>query len=212
MLKQIKLTKLENSDEQLGFYSKCCMCSVLHVNNISSMCNFCTKYFFYVKEYDALIFHFKNLWLDLAARKNEIAYSHHDILILENELENIADTNLAFTYNRKNMAWHIDITYNQNDKDNFKTIFQIIVNLLTNFFKSSYFNLNILEIEKQKIYDDLQYFEKNRIFSNNSRILVPEFPALTKFVKIKTNMLNCMTRENILKNFHDHMPFYESHE
>jgi hypothetical protein len=176
------------------------------------MCNFCTKYFFYVKEYDALIFHFKNLWLDLAARKNEIAYSHHDILILENELENIADTNLAFTYNRKNMAWHIDITYNQNDKDNFKTIFQIIVNLLTNFFKSSYFNLNILEIEKQKIYDDLQYFEKNRIFSNNSRILVPEFPALTKFVKIKTNMLNCMTRENILKNFHDHLPFYESHE
>lgn len=212
MLKQIKLTKLENTHEELEFYSKCSICSVLHINNISSMCNFCTKYFFYVKEDDAIIFHFKNLWLDVAARKSELSYSHHDFLLLENELETVSDTNLAFTYNRKNMAWYIDTSYNQNDRDNFKKMFNTIIDLLTIFFTSSYFNLNILDIEKQKIYEYMEYFQNHRIFGNNSRILIPEFPALTKFAKIKTNMLNCMSRDNIVKNFYDHLPFYESCE
>ncbi len=209
MIRQINLHKVENPLLNMAFYSKCSICSVLHAQNNSVFCDFCTKYFFYIKEGDALLFNIKNLWIEVATKKTELNFSYYEFQNLEKELVQISEKNLAFSYNPQNLSWYIDFAYDSNNHDNLKAINTVIDEILTRFFENSYFNLDILNIEKNNIIQKLEYFDKHRVLDDNTRIYTPEFATILKLPKVKKSTLNYMSREVIVKNFYEYLPFFE---
>jgi hypothetical protein len=210
MLKQIKIHKLSCDIKELQFYTKCAACSMLHVKSTNCLCDFCKKYLHYVRETDLLLFTVKNFIMELGLRKEELNFSHHEFVQLENDLIEISDKNPAFTYNKKNMMWHIDFDFFHDSEKRSSLIFETCNEIYEHIFQESYYNKEIYELEKPVLKKMIQTFDSTKTLQNDERILMLNFPTIQMRCKYKNAVICSMFRETITRNFFENLSFYQN--
>lgn len=108
---KVKFVKVCSNLDEIKFKTRCEFCEILSNSSNEPVCNFCKRYLHYVPKNSCAIYTFRNLFIEVAQRKNILGeMSWFDFQNLECELLDICEQTLEVQYNSENLSFYLDLS------------------------------------------------------------------------------------------------------